>query len=51
MKSIKDQIPMEKLQHNVKLILDIYKKNKTQHKSFPIFFDCGELHVKEGGEL
>lgn len=48
MKAIEDQTPMPKLQHNVKFILDIKKK---WHKSFPIYFDCGELCVKEGGEL
>ena len=52
MKAIKDQISMAELQHNVNLILDINKKKKkTWHKSFPICFDCGELYVKEDGEL
>ncbi len=52
MKAIEDQTPMEKLQHNVKLILDINKtKQKTQQKSFPICFYCREMCAKEGGEL
>ena len=51
-KEIEDQTHMLELQHNVKLILDINKNNlKRQHKSFSIYFDCGELRMKKGGDL
>ena len=39
MKAIKDQTPMEKLQHNVQLILDINKKNDTNHSPFVLIVE------------